>query len=66
MSNNVLFLQLSYKLVWFFAVAVPQWSTIRSNELFTSMTIPIPVLLLVIPWPYVITNYVKQPGDRWR
>ena len=22
--------------------------------------------LIVIPWPYVIANYVKKPGDRWR
>ena len=22
--------------------------------------------LIVIPWPYVLANYVKRPGDRWR
>jgi hypothetical protein len=21
---------------------------------------------IVIPWPYVLANYVKRPGDRWK
>jgi len=20
---------------------------------------------IVIPWPYVLANYVKKPGDKW-
>ena len=22
--------------------------------------------LIVIPWPYVLATFVKEPGDRWR
>jgi hypothetical protein len=62
----LLLLQLLYKLVWLIAVALPQWPAIRSTELFKAMTIPIPLLLIVIPWPYVLANFVKKPGDRWR
>jgi len=62
----LLLLQLFYKSVWLIAVALPQWPSIRSTELFKAMTIPVPLLLVAIPWAYVITHYVKQPGDRWR
>jgi hypothetical protein len=24
------------------------------------------VFLILIPWSYVVANYGKKPGDRWR
>ena len=62
----LLLLQMLYKSIWVIAVALPLWSTFRSMELTRVMGMGAVVDLIVIPWPYVITNYMKKPGDRWR
>jgi len=62
----LLLLQLLYKSIWVIAVALPLWSAFRSVELTRIMAMGAVVDLIVIPWPYVIANYVKKPGDRWR
>ncbi len=62
----LLLLQMLYKSIWVLAVALPLWSTFRSIELTKIMAMRAAVDLIVIPWPYVIANYVKKPGDRWR
>jgi hypothetical protein len=62
----LLLLQLVYKLVWLIAVALPTWSALRSTDLTQAMVIGVVVDLVGIPWPYVLTNYVKERGDRWR
>lgn len=62
----LLLLQLLYKSIWVIAVALPLWSAFRSIELTRIMGMGAVVDLIVIPWPYVIANYVKKPGDRWR
>src|SRR5438046_8323742 len=46
----LLLLQLLYKSIWVIAVALPMWSTLRSAEITRVMLIPIPLLLVVIPW----------------
>jgi hypothetical protein len=38
----------------------------RSTDLTNAMLIGAVVDLIVIPWPYVLANYVKKRGDRWR
>jgi len=55
-----------YKSIWVLAVALPLWSTFRSIELTKIMAMGAVVDLVVIPWPYVIANYMKKPGDRWK
>jgi hypothetical protein len=35
-------------------------------ELFSVCAIGLVVDLIVIPCPYVLANYVQQPGHRWR
>jgi hypothetical protein len=62
----LLLLQLLYKSIWVIAVALPLWSAFRSIELTKVMAMGAVVDLIVIPWPYVLANYVKKPGDRWR
>jgi len=62
----LLLLQLFYKLVWLTAVALPMWSTLRSTDLTHAMVIGVVVDLIGIPWPYVLTDYVRERGDRWR
>ena len=62
----LLLLQLLYKAVWLIAVALPQWSAVRSADLTKIMLRGAVADLIVIPWPYVLANYVKMRGDRWR
>jgi hypothetical protein len=62
----LLFMQLFYKAVWLVAVALPQWSAVRSTGLTKAMAIGLVVDLVGIPWSYVLTHYVKQGGDRWK
>jgi hypothetical protein len=62
----LLLLQLLYKSIWVLAVAVPMWSSFRSMELTRVMGLGALVDIAVIPWPYVLGNYVKRQGDRWR
>ena len=61
----LLLLQMLYKSIWVIAVALPLWSAFRSIELTRIMGMGAVVDLIVIPWPYVIANYMKKPGDRW-
>lgn len=62
----LLLLQLLYKSIWLIVVALPLWSAVHSTELAKAMIMGVPVDLIVIPWPYVLANYVKKRGDRWR
>ena len=62
----LLLMQLFYKSVWMIAVALPMWSAFRSVELTRVMGFGAVVDLIVIPWPYVLANYLKMRGDRWR
>jgi len=63
----VLFMQLFYKSMWLITVALPLWSAGRSAPQLTyGMILGVVLDLIVIPWPYVLANYVKAHGDRWR
>ncbi len=62
----VLLLQLLYKSVWLLACAVPMWPAFRALELTRVMGWGAIVDLIVIPWPYVVSHFVKSPGARWR
>jgi hypothetical protein len=62
----LLLLQLLYKSIWLIAVWLPLRSAGVSTGLTKTMAIGVVVDLIVIPWPYVLTTYVKQRGDRWR
>jgi len=62
----LLFMQLFYKSVWLASVAFPLWLAGRSTDLTGAMILGVVLDLIVIPWPYVLTNFVKMRGDRWR
>jgi len=64
-----LLFELAWKLIWTIVVVLPLW---RSHQLdpatlyvfYTCLVVVIPAA--VIPWRYVVTQYVTKPGDRWR
>jgi hypothetical protein len=66
----LLFFELVWKSVWIVAIGLPLWSTEQLDpdtwETLKACLMGIVLFPLVIPWRYVLANYVKTPGDRWR
>ena len=57
----LLLLQFTYKLIWSIIVAYPIWSANQlpaSHELTNIMVKGVFVDLLIIPWPYVLRNFI--------
>ena len=65
----LLLIELTWKLVWLTAFALPRWldgtldAGMRSTIFDTSLGA---ILILVIPWGYVWANFVARPADPWR
>jgi len=65
----LLFFEILWKTLWLIAIAFPMWyahhwdPATRESLPSILMVVIVPVL---IPWSYVVANYVKMPGDRWR
>jgi len=62
----ILLLQLCYKALWFPLAYFPLRAAGRSSDLEPGFLVAIALDLIVIPWPYVLANYLKKPGDRWK
>jgi hypothetical protein len=62
----LLLLQLLYKVIWLTMVWLPLRSAGESTDLTNVMLAGVIVDLVVIPWAYVSSHYLKQPGTRWR
>ena len=65
----ILLFEIVWKSIWLIAVALPLWSANRIDArtwqtvtdcLFGAILIPL------IPWRYVVSEYVTKPGERWR
>jgi hypothetical protein len=57
----MLLVQFTYKLIWSIIVAYPLWSSHQlpaSHELINIMVKGAIVDLFIIPWPYVLRNYI--------
>src|SRR5712692_1483797 len=71
----LLLFELLWKSIWLIAVALPLWSAHQLDAdtmetvkacLMGIVLFPIVLFPIVIPWPYVLANYAKKPGDRWK
>jgi hypothetical protein len=65
----LLFFEMIWKAIWLVAIALPLWSAnqLDANTMETVYACLMGILFpIVMPWPYVWSVYVKQPGDRWR
>jgi hypothetical protein len=64
----LLLFELTWKAIWLAAFAAPRWldgtldTAMRTTVFETALGA---VLILVIPWRYVWTNYVLRSGDPW-
>lgn len=66
----LIFVQLVYKTIWLLAVALPLWRAgapfdAGEADFTRAMAIGVALDLIVIPWGYVLTHYVRTPGERW-
>jgi hypothetical protein len=66
----LLLFELAWKSIWLIAVALPLWSVhlldANTMESVVACLMGIVIFPIVIPWPYVLANYVRKPGDRWK
>lgn len=65
----VLLFELTWKAIWLIAVALPLWraGALDAETMATVRDcVPAVVLLVAIPWRYVASLYLTQPGERWR
>jgi hypothetical protein len=65
----LLFFELTWKLIWLIAIALPLWraNQIDANTAGTVTDCLVGIIFpIVIPWPYVVKNYLKNTGDRWK
>jgi hypothetical protein len=65
----VLLFELAWKFIWVAVVVVPLWAADQmdpaTTEVFVSCLVVL-VVLAVVPWRYVVAQYVTKRGDRWR
>ena len=66
----LLFFDLVWKVIWLIAFAVPLWRAQRidanaQDTVFACM-MGVVIFPIAIPWPYVIAQFVRSPGDRWK
>lgn len=65
----LLFWEISWKLIWLAAVALPAWLTgnvdagISRTAFETGLIV---VAIVAVPWDHVWTHYMRAPGEPWR
>ena len=61
----LLLLQMLYKTIWLLGVALPLWKAGKfdatAHELFVACAVGVVLVLIVIPWRYVLESYVLKP-----
>jgi hypothetical protein len=65
----LLFFELLWKSIWVLAFGLPLLLFGRlgpeTTETLTACLMGVVLVPLVMPWGYVLEQYVKEPGDRW-
>jgi hypothetical protein len=65
----VLLFEVGWKLLWLGSVALPLWSQDRLEGATlhqTGTVLWVVIIMAVIPWRHVLSQYVLAPGDAWR
>lgn len=66
----LLLFELLWKCIWVVASGIPMWlgpglNDYASETLFAVM-MGVVLVPIVVPWGYVVDQYVRAPGERWR
>ena len=65
----ILLFEVAWKVTWLGVIALPLW---LDNKLEgatleqTSWVLWVVIIIAVIPWRHVLTQYVMAPGEPWR
>jgi hypothetical protein len=65
----VLLFESAWKLIWLSVIALPMWISDRMDQATLDNTYKcfwVVIILAVIPWRHVYSQYVTKRGDRWR
>ena len=66
----VLLFELIWKAIWLISVALPLWLggeiDARTSSTVADCLVGVILMPIAIPWRYVLANYLRRPGDRWR
>jgi hypothetical protein len=66
----LLLFELVWKSIWVLAIGLPLWSanqlTPATRDTWNACLMGLVIFPAVIPWRYVLTHFITQPGDRWR
>jgi hypothetical protein len=66
----VLLFETAWKAIWLLVIGLPLWRSGRLDpdnlETFRACLFGVVLMAVVLPWPYLWTNYVKRPSERWR
>jgi hypothetical protein len=65
----VLLWELLWKTLWLLIAALPLWTSGQMNDVTRETVISCLLVVIfpfVIPWRYMLANYVKKQGNRWR
>lgn len=65
----ILLFELAWKVIWVAVVVLPLWTSDQLDpataKVFYSCLVVL-IVLAVIPWRFVVAQYVTKPGDPWR
>lgn len=66
----LLLFETAWKAIWLVAFGLPLWLAghldAGTRETIKACLMGMVIFPLVIPWGWVLTHYVRKPGDRWR
>jgi hypothetical protein len=65
----ILLFEVIWKVLWLGAVAIPRLAADDTNPAFDEVLFNcsfIVIIFTVIPWRYVVAEFVTKPGDPWR
>jgi hypothetical protein len=61
--------ELLWKMIWLCGYALPLWAANQvdadTRKSFFEIA-PVIIIVPLLPWGYIFSNYLKKPGDRWR
>jgi hypothetical protein len=61
--------EILWKMIWLIGFALPLWLANQFDaDTYKSFTeiAPIVIIIPLLPWGYIFSNYLRKPGDRWR
>jgi hypothetical protein len=65
----ILLFELTWKAIYLLAFALPLWSAHQITDATAEdikAVLMVVILIPLIPWGYVVAQYARKPGDRWK